>query len=85
MDFFLGRRMARDTIGANNGEARMTDKANRTVTRRRVIASTAIALGGLAVSGGPGAAQEKSTKAGAIIATTAIHQEEDFNASAQSI
>ncbi len=63
----------------------MTDKANRTVTRRRVIAGTAMALGGLALSGGQGAAQEKSAKAGAIIATRAIHQEEDFNASAQRI
>jgi activator of HSP90 ATPase len=63
----------------------MTDKANRTVTRRRVIAGTAIALGGLALSEGQGAAQEKSATAGAIITTTAIHQEEDFNASAQRI
>src|SRR5216683_7735161 len=58
------RGMARDTIVANSGEARMTDKANRTVTRRRVIAGTAMALGGLALSGGQGAAQEKSAKAG---------------------
>ena len=63
----------------------MNEEMNRRVTRRRVIAGTAIALGGLAISGGRGAAQEKRAKAGAIITTRAIHQEEDVNASAQRI
>jgi len=63
----------------------MTDKANRTVTRRRVIAGSAIALGGLALSGGQGTAQEKSPKAGAITRARAIHQEENFNVTAQRV
>jgi activator of HSP90 ATPase len=63
----------------------MTDKVSRRVTRRRVIAGTAIALGGLAISGGRGTAQEKTAKAGAIIAVKAIHQETDFNARAQRV
>jgi activator of HSP90 ATPase len=63
----------------------MTHKVNRRVTRRRVITGTAIALGGLAISGGRGAAQEKMAKAGTIIAVKAIHQEKDFNASAQRL
>lgn len=63
----------------------MTDKANRTVTRRRVIAGSAIALGGLALSGGQATAQEKSPKAGAITRARAIHQEESFNGSAQRV
>ena len=93
--FFLGaspitinlpvRRMARDTIGANPGEARMTDKVNRRVTRRRVIAGTAMALGGLAISGGRGAAQEKTARAGTIITVKAIHQEKDLHASRQRL
>ena len=63
----------------------MTDKANRMVTRRRVIADSAVALGGLALSGGQGTAQEKSPKPGAITTARAIHQEENFNASAQRV
>jgi activator of HSP90 ATPase len=63
----------------------MIDEANRMVTRRRVIAGSAIALGGLALSGGQGTAQEKSPKAGAITTARAIHQEENINASPQRV
>jgi activator of HSP90 ATPase len=62
----------------------MTDKENL-VTRRRVVASSAIALAGLALSRSQGAAQEKPAKAGAVTTAKAIHQEENFNASAQRV
>ncbi len=63
----------------------MTDQRNSPVTRRKVIAGGALALSGLALHGVRAAAEEKPAKSETIIATRAIHQEEDFNASPQRI
>jgi len=59
------------------------DNKNLTTTRRGMITRGAIALGGLALAGA--AAEEKPAKSGTILATKAIHQEEDFTATPQRI
>jgi activator of HSP90 ATPase len=61
---------------------------NHAYSRRRVIAGSAIGLGGLAIAGVQAAAQEPaadSPKKKPIVAAKAIHQEEDFKAGAQRI
>jgi activator of HSP90 ATPase len=65
-------------------EAGMTERESNVVTRRRVIAGSALVLGGLAVAG-PAAAQEKPAMPSEVVRVNAIHQEEDFAASPQRI
>lgn len=63
----------------------MTDQENLPITRRRVLAGSIVALGGLAWAGARAAAQEKPAKTGDVIPVNAIHQEEDFAATPQRI